>query len=171
MTDEVIEVRKAYGDYVIKLIKKGITISTMESCTAGLIASLLTDVEGASAAYKGGFVTYSNEAKIQAGVPKNVINDHGVYSKKTAQAMALAASRHFDTDIAVGITGTFANADPANADSAPGEVYVSVLFDGRYFDRALRLPEFYERWKYKLAVAKEVISVLELTSVYFVAYI
>ena len=56
-------------EFVTYLIEHGISISTMESCTSGLLASAITDTEGASAIFKGGFVTYSNEAKIRQGVP------------------------------------------------------------------------------------------------------
>jgi PncC family amidohydrolase len=66
------------------LISKKTTITTMESCTCGLIASLLTDTEGASAIMKGADITYSNEAKVMAGVAEAVINQYGVYSNETA---------------------------------------------------------------------------------------
>ena len=75
------------------LIKKGITVTTMESCTSGLIASLITDSEGASAIFKGGFVTYSNEAKILNGVSESIINDYGVYSPETAKAARSKGAR------------------------------------------------------------------------------
>ena len=54
------------------------SITTMESCTAGQIASLLTDTSGSSAIIEGAFVTYSNEAKIQIGVSEKIINEYGV---------------------------------------------------------------------------------------------
>ncbi|MBR0092847.1 MAG: CinA family protein, partial [Lachnospiraceae bacterium] len=66
-------VRKKYADLTRLLIRNGISITTMESCTAGQIASLITDTEGASEIMKGAFVTYSNEAKIRQGVPAEVI--------------------------------------------------------------------------------------------------
>ena len=60
-------------DVVIKtLIEKQTTISTMESCTSGLIASMITDTEGASAIFPGGYVTYSNETKMLVGVDEQV---------------------------------------------------------------------------------------------------
>ena len=59
---------KEYELLTRKLIEKKLTITTMESCTAGLIMSLITDTEGSSAITKGGFVTYSNEAKVKNGV-------------------------------------------------------------------------------------------------------
>ena len=56
-----------------RLIDRGIRISTMESATGGLISSLITDTEGASAIFRGSYVTYSNETKIKCGVPVDVI--------------------------------------------------------------------------------------------------
>ena len=98
----------------------------MESCTSGLIASLITDTEGSSAIFKGAFVTYSNEAKILNGVPAEVIEKNGVYSEETAVAMAEVCRERLGSDIGVGVTGSFANADPNNADSVPGEVFFAI---------------------------------------------
>ena len=65
-------------DAVIKkLIAGRKTISTMESCTSGLIASMITDTEGASAIFPGGYVTYLNETKIFIGVEEAVIRQYG----------------------------------------------------------------------------------------------
>ena len=58
-----------------KLISSGTTISTMESCTSGLIASMITDTEGASAIFPGGYVTYLNQTKIFVGVDEGIINN------------------------------------------------------------------------------------------------
>ena len=92
--------RKRADDIVKKLIDTHTTISTMESCTSGLIASMITDTEGASAIFPGGYVTYLNETKILNGVDAN--------------------------DIAIGITGTTGNVDPNNADSVQGQVYFCI---------------------------------------------
>ena len=67
--------RKRADDIVKKLIDTHTTISTMESCTSGLIASMITDTEGASAIFPGGYVTYLNETKILNGVDANVIEN------------------------------------------------------------------------------------------------
>ena len=84
------EIRNDYKKLTLKLIEKGLMITTMESATSGQIASLITDTEGSSAIMKGAFVTYSNEAKIQQGVPKEIIETYTVYSKETERAMAEA---------------------------------------------------------------------------------
>ncbi|MCR4869264.1 MAG: CinA family protein [Lachnospiraceae bacterium] len=119
-------VEQKYETLTKALITNHITISTMESCTSGSIASLITDTEGASAVFEGSFVTYSNQAKIMCGVPSSIIDTYGVYSSQTAEAMALCALIAFQTDVAVGVTGSFGNIDPANEDSVPGHVYYSI---------------------------------------------
>ena len=119
-------IRQKYRQITLTLIERGQTITTMESCTAGLVASLITDTEGASAVMPGAFVTYSNAAKVRMGVPAETIEAYGVYSAETATAMARACRENCGTDIGVGVTGTFGNVDPNNADSTPGEVYFAI---------------------------------------------
>lgn len=87
------------------LIDNKITISTMESCTGGLFASLITDVPDASSVLKFSAVTYSTEYKIKMGVNKNVIDKYTVYSKETAKEMAYNISCFSSSDLGVGITG------------------------------------------------------------------
>ena len=115
------------GDLTRLLIEKEMQFSAMESCTSGLCAGMLTDVEGASAVFKGSFVTYSNEAKIRAGVPAETIRTYGVYSPETAAAMAKAAKESFGSDIALGVTGSFSNVDKNNPDSVAGEIHIAVI--------------------------------------------
>ena len=66
-------VRLKYGRLTRLLIRQNISVTTMESCTSGQIASLITDTEGASAVFRGAYVTYCNAAKIALGVPAEVI--------------------------------------------------------------------------------------------------
>ena len=114
-----------------RLIERGLTASTMESCTAGEIVSLLTDVEGSSAVIRGGLVTYCNDAKTAFGVPPETIARHGVYSPETALAMAKCCRAKFGTDVGIGVTGSYANPDPNNADSVPGTVYYALNVCGK----------------------------------------
>ena len=97
---------KLYKKITELLIKHNLTISTMESCTAGLIATLLTNKEGASAVIKGAFITYSNEAKIMQGVSEECIAKNGVYSIETALEMARACKKACNSDIGIGVTGS-----------------------------------------------------------------
>lgn len=81
-------------------------IVTAESCTGGLIAALLTSIQGASQVVERGFVTYSNESKIEMlGVPEALIAAHGAVSVEVAKAMAQGALKHSRADLALSITG------------------------------------------------------------------
>jgi PncC family amidohydrolase len=95
------EIRNDYQKLTETLREKNISITTMESCTSGQIASLITDTEGASGIMKGAFVTYSNEAKIMQGVPEEIIDKYSVYSKETACAMADACRKTYNADFGV----------------------------------------------------------------------
>ena len=81
-------------------------LATAESCTGGLIAAALTHVPGSSDVVDRGFVTYSNEAKMQMlGVPAALIAAHGAVSEAVASAMAEGALAHSRADIAISVTG------------------------------------------------------------------
>lgn len=113
------------------LVNTDTHIATMESCTSGLIASNITDYEGASAILKGSHITYSNEAKVMAGVSKDIIDIYGVYSEETAIDMAWNTKRYFNADIGVGITGSIGRVDPANKDSVSGVIYYQIDMNGK----------------------------------------
>lgn len=154
------QIREKYAQLTRLLIEKGITITTMESITAGQIASLITDTEGASAVLKGAFVTYSNEAKIMQGVPKEIIETYGVYSVETACAMAKACRAAYKADIGIGVTGSAGNVDPNNADSIPGQVYYVADIRGKIISCHLELPTLPSRYAYKMRVAGEIGEIL-----------
>ena len=147
-------VHRKYERITRFLISRRKTISTMESCTSGQVASFLTDTEGASAILKGAFVTYSNEAKIRQGVPAEVIGTYGVYSEETAAAMAEACRAAYGADTGVGVTGSFGNPDPNNADSVPGEVYFAFAGKDSTVKRFhCTIPAQASRFQYKLCMA------------------
>ena len=84
----------------------GRTIATAESCTGGLVAAALTEIAGASDIFERGFVTYSNEAKLESiGVNIDILETFGAVSVAVAWAMAQGALRHSHADVAVAITG------------------------------------------------------------------
>jgi len=90
----------------ILLREKHLTLSTAESCTGGMIAHRITNVPGASEYFMRGFVTYSNESKIEElGVPAHSIELYGAVSKQVAEAMAEGARKISKTDIAISCTG------------------------------------------------------------------
>ena len=147
------EVREKYDNLVKYLIEKNISITAMESCTAGQISSLLTDTSGSSAIIKGAFITYSNEAKIRLGVSEKIINEYGVYSKETAAEMAKACREFYDADLGIGVTGTFGNVDPNNKDSTPGEVFFALSTREGTESFYCEVPEQPSRLYYKLYMA------------------
>ena len=154
-----IEIRSGYSKLTKYLIEKKLTITTMESATAGLIASLITDTEGSSAVLKGAFVTYCNQAKIMQGIPAEIIEKYSVYSKETAVAMASACAKTYKADIGIGITGTMGNIDPANPKSSvPGKVYFAILVKGETHSFCYELPPMPSRFDYKMAVAEKVLD-------------
>ena len=161
--------RLLYGKITKKLIEEGLRITTMESCTAGLIASLLTDTEGASAALRGAAVTYSNEEKIRQGVPAEIIDKYTVYSAETSAAMAKAARENLRADIALGITGSMGNKDPENpAASVPGEFWFTLDFKGEAKTFYRKLPPLSSRYIYKMTAAFE--AGMELYRLLYGAY-
>ena len=154
------EIRANYEELTKLLIRKHLTITTMESA----IASLITDTEGSSAVLKGAFVTYSNEAKIQQGVPREILEKYTVYSEETAAAMAQACLKAYHADIGIGVTGTMGNVDPANPEaSVPGQVYFAIAVrrdEIRVVSYSMELAPQPTRLMYKLAVAEEVFEAL-----------
>lgn len=96
-----------FHDLVVRaLIEQRMTLATAESCTGGLVASLLTETPGVSAAFPCGFVTYSDGAKTrELGVPAATLAAHGAVSVEVAAAMARGARERAGTDLAVAITG------------------------------------------------------------------
>jgi len=150
------EVHARYKELTLLLIDRKKSITTMESCTSGLIASLISDTEGSSQIMRGAFVTYSNEAKILQGVPSEVIDKYGVYSINTAESMALACKKAYSADIGIGVTGTLGNVDPNNQDSIPGNVFFAIAKDDSVTAYACELSGYNNRFCAKLCIADEI---------------
>jgi nicotinamide-nucleotide amidase len=88
------------------LESRGWKLATAESCTGGLVAGAVTDVAGSSAWFERGFVTYSNEAKIELlGVRPETLVVHGAVSEPTAREMVEGALARSRADVAVAVTG------------------------------------------------------------------
>ncbi len=84
----------------------GYTVATAESCTGGLVAAYLTHIAGASDIVERGFVTYSNDSKIELlGVDARIIADHGAVSRQAALAMAAGALWRSKASVSVAVTG------------------------------------------------------------------
>jgi nicotinamide-nucleotide amidase len=81
-------------------------LATAESCTGGLVAGVLTEIAGSSDVFERGFVTYSNDAKIELlGVSRETLDRHGAVSEPVAREMAAGALARSHADISVAITG------------------------------------------------------------------
>jgi nicotinamide-nucleotide amidase len=103
--------------------RKNLTIATVESCTAGLVAGTLTEVPGTSSILDRGFVTYSNQAKQDmVGVSAATLKAHGAVSRQTAEEMVRGALAHAAVDLAVSITG-IAGPDGGSDEKPVGLVY------------------------------------------------
>jgi PncC family amidohydrolase len=104
----------------------GLTVATAESCTGGGVASAITANPGSSAYFRGGVVSYSNDAKRELlDVPETVLAAHGAVSAQTAVAMAQGAARRLGADLGVSTTGV-AGPDGGTADKPVGLVYVAI---------------------------------------------
>ncbi|MBO5715631.1 MAG: competence/damage-inducible protein A [Clostridia bacterium] len=112
---------------VEKLKEKKSTLSVAESCTGGYLGKRITDIAGASNVFAGGFITYSNKAKIDLlGVNPKTLELHSAVSSEVAIEMAVGARERLDTDIAVSITGEAGpNPDPTTNKDV-GTVFIGV---------------------------------------------
>jgi nicotinamide-nucleotide amidase len=106
--------------------RRGITLATAESCTGGLLAAGLTSIAGSSDVFERGFVTYSNQSKMELlGVSSSTLEAHGAVSPETAIEMADGLLRNSAASIGISITGI---AGPAGggADKPVGLVHMAV---------------------------------------------
>lgn len=118
------------GRLVAQGRKAGIRVATAESCTGGMVGAALTEIDGASAIYDRGFVTYTNDSKVEMlGVPPELIAAHGAVSSQVAVAMAEGALLRSATQIAVSVTG-IAGPRGGTADKPVGLVHFAVAIQG-----------------------------------------
>jgi nicotinamide-nucleotide amidase len=114
-----------------ELKRRGLRLATVESCTGGLVAGLLTEIAGASAVVERGFVTYSDNAKSElVGVDPALIDVHGAVSEEVARAMAEGGLAHAPVDLAIAVTG-IAGPDGGSPDKPVGLVYFAAAPRGR----------------------------------------
>lgn len=111
---------------VNRLIELNKTISTMESCTGGGVASAITNIEGSSAILKFSAVTYSNEFKIKMGVSEDTIEKYSVYSLEVAKEMSKQISMFTNSNYGVGVTGKLNRQDINNLYGKDNRVFVSI---------------------------------------------
>ena len=153
MCPVISQVQKILGDVIygidepslealtVRLLReRGLTISLAESCTGGLISKRITDIDGASAVYRGGVNVYTNEAKTTLlGISENFIEAHGVISAEVSAALAENVRRVLKSDIGIGVTGL---AGPGDDGKNPvGTVFVALSCKEKNYVRALALGE------------------------------
>lgn len=130
---------------LIKLMEaKPITFSAAESCTGGYIAKRFTDLPGASRFFKGGMVTYTNEAKAKIlGIDPALIEEKGAVSYEVAKLMAERCREILGADIGIGVTG-LAGPDGDGVHEV-GTVFVSMAVEGRTYVRELHMGDYRTR--------------------------
>ena len=112
------------------LIDKGLTISTAESCTGGLIGKRITDISGCSGCYFGGVVSYSNDVKHKVlGVGEKTLRDFGAVSPETAIEMARGVRKLTGSDIGISVTGV-AGPGGGSEEKPVGTVYIGISAQG-----------------------------------------
>ena len=121
-----------WGDLADRFLKActshKILVATAESCTGGMIISLLTDIPGSSSMVDRGFVTYSNEAKVDMlGVSRDTLEEHGAVSDQTAHEMAEGALKRSRAGITLAVTG-IAGPDGGSIDKPVGLVWFGMAF-------------------------------------------
>lgn len=108
------------------LKERGMTVGVAESCTGGFLASLFTQLPGASEYFYGGIVSYDNSVKMNVlGVSKEVLDTYGAVSRECAEQMAAGARRVLGTDYAIATTG-IAGPDGGTAEKPAGTVWIAV---------------------------------------------
>lgn len=127
-TEENVTLEKAVVDL---LLANELTVSTIESCTGGMLSARLINIPGVSEVFKYGFITYSNKAKRKmVGVKKSSLHKYGAVSEQVAREMATGAASVTKSDVMVSITG-IAGPDGGTAEKPVGLVYIGCYVKGR----------------------------------------
>ncbi|HEY5374861.1 MAG TPA: competence/damage-inducible protein A [Polyangiaceae bacterium] len=141
--DEVVfgEGKARFPEAVCQVLEvKGLTLALAESCTGGLVSELITAHAGASAVFRGGAVTYANDAKIALlGVSPALLARFGAVSAEVARAMAEGARRAFNADIALALTG-IAGPSGGSEEKPVGLVHLAVSNADGVSDRRVVFP-------------------------------
>ena len=132
---------------------KGLTLALAESCTGGLVSELVTAHAGASAVFRGGAVTYANDAKVALlGVSPALLARFGAVSAEVARAMAEGARRAFNADIALALTG-IAGPSGGSEEKPVGLVHLAVSNADGVSDRRVVFPGNREQVRRRAAFA------------------
>ena len=110
------------------LAEMGLTISTAESCTGGMVASTIVGVSGASHVYNEGFITYSNEAKTKyLNVSEEILENCGAVSEEVVKQMALGCRKVTSSDVAIATSG-IAGPGGGTVEKPVGLVFVACAY-------------------------------------------
>lgn len=117
---------------VVSLLKeKNLTVTTAESCTAGLVAARIMNVAGASDVYSEGYITYSDDAKRKLlGVRKETLEKYTAVSEETAREMAAGAAKSAGADAAISVTG-IAGPGGGTEERPVGLIYIGCFLKGK----------------------------------------
>ena len=143
---------------IVELLKEQkMTVTTVESCTGGMLSARLTDVAGASLVFKSGFVTYSNKAKRKfIGVKKMTLKKHTAVSEQTAYEMARGGAVLTGADTCFSVTG-YAGPDSGEEEQPVGLVYIGCSVKGK-----VEVEKFYFKGDRKAIREQAVVSALTL---------
>ncbi len=115
------------------LADRGLTISVAESCTGGLIGSIITDVPGSSRYFLGGVIAYSNQSKLEIlNVSSGTIAEHGAVSDQTVLEMAGGIKRLFNSHLGLAVTG-IAGPEGGSREKPVGTVFIGLAAEDRIF--------------------------------------
>lgn len=124
---------------VKKLLQRGYTVTTAESCTGGLLAGRLLNVSGASEVYNEGHITYANAAKEKIlGVKHETLEQFGAVSKETAEEMARGAAKAACANVALSTTG-IAGPGGGTPEKPVGQIYIGCCIEENVRVKELRL--------------------------------
>lgn len=142
------------------LVEKNLTIAVSESCTGGMVSSMLIDYPGISQVFMEGCVTYSNEAKMsRLGVKKEILDSFGAVSTETAIEMAKGVAMNLKTNVGLSTTG-IAGPGGGTAEKPVGLVYIGLYINGKTKVKKLNLAG--SREKIRVKATKEALNFLRL---------
>lgn len=140
------------------LAEKNKTLSTAESCTGGLLASLITDISGSSKYFLGGVNAYSNESKVNIlNVSNDLLVSKGAVSEETALQMAVNARKIFSSDYSLSITG-IAGPEGGSEEKPVGLVYIGFASPEKQYTKQFLFGQ--RRDNNKLRSAKMALEIL-----------
>ena len=154
--------KRSENEVALELIKSNKTLSIAESCTGGLLSSLMTDISGSSSYIKANFITYANEAKQEyLNVKKETLETYGAVSNQTATEMVLGLLEKTNADYAIATTG-IAGPTGGSKDKPVGLIYIGIgNKNGNIQVEKYNVDDKYPRILIKYLFAKQAAKLLE----------